>query len=130
MIILDTHVWVWHVQDDERLPKAAAQVIKQNEQNGLGVSSFSLWEVAKIVERKKLKLSVEINEWFEIATEYPGVQILPITSPIAIESTKLPGDFHKDPADQIIVATARIYDCPLITVDKEILAYAHVKLLP
>lgn len=130
MIVLDTHVWVWHVQGDKRLPDALAEIIRLNEKTGLGVSSFSIWEVAKIVERGKLNLFVEIDEWFATAIDYPGIQILLITPQIAVESTRLPGNFHKDPADQIIVATSRIYDCPLITVDREILEYPHVKLLP
>lgn len=130
MMILDTHVWVWHVQGDARLSKAVAELIRLNENSGLGVSAFSLWEVAKIVEKGKLNLYVGIDEWFAIALDYPGIQILPITPQIAAESTRLPGNFHKDPADQIIVATARIFDVPLVTVDSEILNYPHVKLLP
>ncbi len=130
MIVLDTHVWVWHVQGDSRLPKAFAEIIRQNEFAGLGVSSFSFWEVAKIVEKRKIDLPVTIDEWFSIAIDYPGIQILPITPQIAAESTRLPGNFHKDPADQVIVATARLYDVPLVTVDRAILEYPHVKLLP
>ena len=59
----------------------------------------------------------------------PGIQLLPLTAPIAAESTELPGSFHKDPADQIIVATARVLGVPLITADGQILKYPHVSLL-
>jgi PIN domain nuclease of toxin-antitoxin system len=65
----------------------------------------------------------------DTALQYPGIQLLALTPEIAVESTRLPGEFHRDPADQIIVATARIYDCPLLTVDDRILKYPHVKLL-
>jgi PIN domain nuclease of toxin-antitoxin system len=65
----------------------------------------------------------------ETALNYPGVQLLDLTPQIAIESTQLPGNFHRDPADQIIVASARIHDCPLLTVDDKILNYPHVKLV-
>ncbi len=63
----------------------------------------------------------------EQALGYPGVQLIPLSPEVAIESTRLPGDFHRDPADQIIVATARIFDCPLLTLDEKILGYPHVK---
>ncbi|MCI0336648.1 MAG: type II toxin-antitoxin system VapC family toxin, partial [Acidobacteria bacterium] len=84
----------------------------------------------KLVEYGRLTLPDPIDKWMEQALSYPGIQLLPLTSEIAIESTQLPQPFHKDPADQIIVATARIYDCPLITCDTKILAYPYVKLLP
>ena len=65
----------------------------------------------------------------ETALIYPGIRLLELTSEITIESTRLPGEFHRDPADQIIVATARIHACSLLTVDDKILNYPHVQLL-
>ena len=65
----------------------------------------------------------------ETALIYPGIHLLKLTPEIAIESTRLPGEFHRDPADQIIVATARIHECSLLTVDDKILNYSHVQLL-
>ncbi len=65
----------------------------------------------------------------DTALNYTGIQLLDLTPQIAIESTRLPGEFHRDPADQIIVATARIHDCPLLTVDDKILNYPHVKVV-
>jgi PIN domain nuclease of toxin-antitoxin system len=70
-----------------------------------------------------------IEEWFDIALSQEGVILISITPTIAIDAANLPGNFHKDPADRLIVATARAYDCPLITADREINAYPHVKLL-
>lgn len=130
MIILDTHTWVWHVQGDKRLTSAYTKIIQQYESIGLGVSAISLWEIAKAVELGRLSFSVPIEDWFLIALAYPGVTLLPLTPQIAVESTRLPGIFHKDPADQIIVATARTYNYPLVTFDGKILNYKHVKLLP
>jgi PIN domain nuclease of toxin-antitoxin system len=80
------------------------------------------------VESHRLRLPCAIAEWFEQALAYPGIQLLNLTPQIAIESTQLPGTFHRDPADQIIVATARVYDYLLVTADKKILDYPHVKL--
>lgn len=130
MIILDTHVFIWHVQGDNRLTADRAKIIQQYENVGLGLSAISLWEIAKAVERGGLSLSVPVEDWLKISLAYPGIKVLPLTAQIAVESTKLPAGFHKDPADQIIVATARIYNCPLVTFDTKILNYKHVKLLP
>jgi len=127
MIVLDTHVWVWWVHGDERLTATQAEVIAANETDTIGVSAISCWEIAKLVERQRLELPCSLSEWFEQALSYPGVYILQLTPEIAIESTRLPGGFHNDPADQIIVATARVYGCPLVTSDGRILKYHHVK---
>jgi PIN domain nuclease of toxin-antitoxin system len=130
MIVLDTHVWIWHVQGDKRLTTNYAQIINRFESIGLGVSAISLWEIAKAVEHGKLSFPISVEDWLTNALAYPGIQLLPLTPIIAVESTKLPDNFHKDPADQIIVATARVFNCPLITHDTKILNYPHVKFLP
>ncbi|MEI7833903.1 MAG: type II toxin-antitoxin system VapC family toxin [bacterium] len=126
MIILDTHIWVWWVHGDERLSPAYSQYIKENETAGLGISVISCWEVAKLVERSRLILPVPIDTWFTDALSYTGMILLDITPQICIESTILPGTFHQDPADQLIVATARIHNCPLVTMDQKIKDYPHV----
>ena len=129
MIVLDTHIWVWCVHNDAQLTNKHREFIQGHEDTGLGVSVFSCWEVAKLVELKRLTLHCSIGEWLETSLHYPGVELLALTPEIVVESTRLPGEFHRDPADQIIVATARIYDSPLLTVDDKILKYPHVKLL-
>jgi len=120
VIILDTHIWVWWVHNDAQLTDKLREIIQSHEDDGLGVSIFSCWEVAKLVELKRLTLHCAIDEWLDTALQYPGVQLLALTPEIAVESTQLPGEFHRDPADQIIVATARVHDCPLLTVDNKI----------
>lgn len=129
MIVLDTHIWVWWVHNDAQLTDKLREIIQNHEDEGLGINVFSCWEVAKLVELKRLTLHCPIDEWLETALHYPGIQLLALTPEIIVDSTQLPGEFHHDPADQIIVATARIHDCPLLTVDKKILKYPHVKLL-
>jgi len=126
MIVLDTHIWVWWVHGDERLTQAQIEALTAHETDVIGISAISCWEVAKLVETGRLELPCSLDEWFEQALSYPGAQLLPLTPEIAAESTRLPGEFHRDPADQIIVATARIYDCPLVTSDDKILKYPHV----
>jgi PIN domain nuclease of toxin-antitoxin system len=129
MILLDTHIWVWWVDESPQLSQRHTQLMQESESEGLGVSAMSCWEVAKLVERGRLQLACSIEEWMEQAVAYPGIRVLPLTPQIAIESTKLPTPFHRDPADQIIVATARIHDLPLLTMDRLILDYPHVRTL-
>ena len=74
-----------------------------------------------------MEFPVELDEWFGAALAYPGVVLLELTPEIAIESTRLPGGFHRDPSDQIIVATARVHQCPLVTSDEKIADYPHVQ---
>jgi PIN domain nuclease of toxin-antitoxin system len=129
MILLDTHIWVWWVDDNQQLADRQRHIIQDNVRSGLGISAISCWEVAKLVEYGRLELACPIEEWMEQAVAYPGVQLIELTPRIAIESTKLPGSFHRDPADQIIVATTRVYDIPLLTADSRILQYPHVRTL-
>ena len=129
MILLDTHTWVWWVQDDPRLTSGHKRVIADNETLGLGVSAVSCWEVAKLVEAGRLVLPVDTLEWILKALAYPGVVLIPLTPQIAVQSTRLPGEFHRDPADQMIVATARELDIDLVTSDQRILAYPYVRLV-
>ncbi len=128
MIVLDTHVWIWWVHGDPHLTSAQQQILSSNEQTGLGVSVISCWEIAKLIEHKRLTLPYPTLEWLDQALAYPGMRLLDFTPQIATESTELPGDFHKDPADQIIVATARVLGLPLLTADEKIRKYPHVQL--
>lgn len=125
MIILDTYIWIWWVHGDPKLSQPAKIAIENNESLTIGISVMSCWEIAKLVEYNRLTLPCEISEWFEKALSYPAVQLLDLTPQIAITSTQLV-NFHRDPADQIITATAKVYDCPLVTMDTKILGYADV----
>lgn len=127
MVVLDTHVWVWWVHGDARLTAAQAEAIRANASSGVGVSAISCWEVAKLVELQKLKLPCPVGVWLRAALGYPGVRLLELTPEVAAASAALPGTFHRDPSDQIIVATARLHACSLVTSDRKILAYPHVQ---
>ena len=130
MIVLDTHVWVWWVHDEAQLPEDDRTYLQAHEADGLGVSIISCWEVAKLVEYKRLTLPIPVMDWLDQALAYPGIRLLELTPRIVVESTQLPGTFHRDPADQMIVATARVYDCPLVTRDDKIRWYSHVRVQP
>ena len=125
MIVLDTHVWVWWVNGDDRLTETQRAAIEQADD--LGVSAISCWEVAKLVELSRLALDRPVLDWLQAALAYPGVRLLPLSPEVAVGSTTLPGTFHRDPADQVIVATARAHGCRVVTSDRKILAYEHVE---
>jgi PIN domain nuclease of toxin-antitoxin system len=129
VILLDTHIWVWWVDGNSQLTPGHRKHVEDHERTGLGVSVISCWEVAKLVELNRLELRCPVAEWIEQALAYPGIRFLYLTPRIAVESTQLPGEFHRDPADQMIVATARIRGCALLTADARILRYPHVKTL-
>ena len=126
VIVLDTHAWIWWTIDPARLSEAQRRMIAANEGNRIGVSAISCWEIAKLCEYERLELPVDLPEWFRLALGYPGVAILELTPDIAMESASLPGRFHRDPADQIIFATARVHQSSLVTSDRKIVRYPHV----
>ena len=127
MIVLDTHIWRWWVSGHPRLTAAQRQRIEAEPPTGIRVSVISCWEMAKAVETGNLTLSIPVDQWFDEALRDPHVVLHPLT-PICVESTRLPAPIHRDPGDQIIIATARVLDCPLLTADQKILSYPHVKL--
>jgi PIN domain nuclease of toxin-antitoxin system len=129
VLILDTHIWVWWNQNDPQLSLRQKNAIEDTRAKGIGVCTISLLEIARLVQRGRIVLPKPTQEWFDMALTQEGIMLISITSEIAIGSVTLPDTFHKDPADRLIVATARAYDCPLVTADKEILAYPHVKLV-
>ena len=93
--------------------------------NGLlYVSVISVWEIALLVRLGKLALRPTVNSWIRAALSQPGINLLPFTPEIAIDSVNLPEPMHKDPADRILVASARVEGLTLVTRDKQILAFA------
>jgi PIN domain nuclease of toxin-antitoxin system len=128
MIIIDTHVWLWLLHDPSQLSNAAREQIEIEEaQNGILVSAISVWEIAVKSSLGKLALPLPIDDWYALTKSHSGIVIEALNPEDAIASTQLPGDFHKDPADRIIVAMARRYNVPLITCDNNILKYPYVK---
>lgn len=128
MIILDTHTLVWWVANDPTLSKKAKAVIEHELVGGeIMVSAISAWEIAMLVERERLVLSMDVGSWLVTVSAIEAVHFAPIDSEIAVKSVELPGEFHHDPADRMIVATARKLAAPLVTKDEKIRAYAHVK---
>jgi PIN domain nuclease of toxin-antitoxin system len=124
-LLLDTHVWLWVVAGGPELSYAAREAIAAAVGTGtLRISAISLWEVAMLETRGRIILGKPTGLWLDEALADPGPAIEPLTPRIAVESCELPEVFHADPADRMIVATARVTDAKLVTRDRRILDYA------
>ena len=131
-MILDTHILIWYVDDELRNKLNDAQLcsIAENIEGNLGVSIVSLWEVAIKFKLGKLVLGagkIALSDWFTKITAFQGIKLLDINVGIILQSVELPGNFHKDPFDQLIVSTAKYHNCALLTSDTKILAYPFVE---
>jgi PIN domain nuclease of toxin-antitoxin system len=128
--LLDTHAWIWWVTSDSRLsPRAKAAITASRSAQDLWISLISVWEIAKKVEKGQLVLDRPIERWLDEAVTASGLGVWEMTRPVLVESCALPQPFQGDPADQILVATARRHGAVLITKDQRIRRYAHVQSL-
>jgi PIN domain nuclease of toxin-antitoxin system len=124
-LVLDTHVWVWLLEGTTSLKPAIRRRIEASaREGGLLVSAISVWEVAMLEAKGRLTFDQDCNAWVTDALSAPGISLVPLAPEIAVASTRLPADFHGDPADRIIVATARAHGHTLVTADGAILSYA------
>ena len=126
VIVIDTHIWVWWVHDLPELEPWMRKILTNQQDQSVLVSAISCWEIARLVAGGRLDLGRPILDWFAAAFNNPGVVLTELTPTIAVDSNNLPGNFHKDPADRIIVATARVLGCPLLTADAKIRSYPDV----
>jgi len=129
VIVLDTHVLLWWASGSAAQLSAAASQAIEAEINGgeIVVSSICAWELAMLVAKGRVALSMDVSEWLAVVGQIDGVRFVPVDNEIAVKSIELPGEFHKDPADRLIVATARKFASPLVTMDDKIRAYPHVR---
>ncbi len=130
MIVLDTHALLWWVNADGRLSAAAQEAIEAEraaEDGRLLVSAITAWEIAMLVQRGRLVLSMDVDDWLATVVSIEGVYFVPVTNAVAVQSVRLPGDFHPDPADRIITALARHHAVPVVTADRKIQDYPHLK---
>lgn len=128
MIVLDTHALVWWASGSAELSaKAKSAIDRECREGQIVVSAISAWEIAMLVEREKLVLSMDVEMWLDTVADIDAVCFFPVDVDISIKSVQLPGAFHRDPADRMIVATARKLAAPLVTRDEKIRAYKHVR---
>lgn len=129
MILLDTHVLIWWARRDfRRLTKPARDAIEAEMPDGrILVSSITAWETALLASLNRVTFAVSVDDWFADLTRVSAVEFVPIDNEIGIQAVLLPDEFQRDPADRIIVATARKFGVPIITADEKIRAYRHVR---
>ncbi|MGV8921400.1 MAG: type II toxin-antitoxin system VapC family toxin, partial [Pseudomonas sp.] len=122
VIVLDTHSLIWWLNGDEHLSSPAQDAIDGalHAATPILVSAISAWEIAMLVERNRIALAMDLDEWLAAVESVEGVSIVPVTQQVAVHSARLPGEFHKDPADRMIVALARERNALLVTADQRI----------
>jgi PIN domain nuclease of toxin-antitoxin system len=127
MIVLDTHALLWWVKGSGLSSRAKATIDQKQRDGGeIIISAMTAWEVMLLVKKKRVALATDVSGWFNTIARLKGVRFVPMDRRIAMASADLPGDFHRDPADRIIVATARAMSAPLVTKDRAIQRYEHV----
>jgi len=125
--LLDTHALVWLVAGDDQLQAAARQRIEAAaQQQQLWISAITPWEIGMLVAKGRLVLDRDVMDWLHAALSLPGIRLAPLDPAVAVASTRLPGEVHGDPADRLIVATARALGATLITADAALLAYGRL----
>lgn len=125
--LLDTHTWIWWNQNPSALSKAALEEIRSGRYDRLLLSSISVWEFSKLVSKRRIAIGIDGWTWIERALKMPCLKVVPLTPEVAWHSSQLPQPFHDDPADQVIVATARAENATIITADRLIQNYPHVR---
>jgi len=124
-ILLDTHVWIWlSIDARQSLSRQAQEAIRSGSHKW--ISAISCWELANLVERRRLGFTIPTLNWIRQSLTENDIRIADLTPEIAVESTKLQG-FHRDPADQIIVATSRVLGMPVVTSDQRIIHFGNVE---
>ena len=128
--MLDTHTWIWwHMNPQKLSPKVKKIVGNTDRYAEILLSAISPWEFSKLLEKKKIGISCDPEDWINSALDMPKFRLIPLSPVLAYRSTVLPQPFHSDPADQIIVATAREENATILTKDERILTYENVRSL-
>lgn len=129
MITLDTHALLWWVSTPERIPTRARRLLDTSvtDEEAVAVSSITVWEIAMLVDRKRLELTIPVDVWIAHVQELPWLSFIPVDNRIAVSSVQLDGFPHRDLADRIIVATTLGLNGTLITADSRLRAYKPLR---
>jgi PIN domain nuclease of toxin-antitoxin system len=128
--MLDTHTWIWWHMNPQKLSQKVKRIVGNiNRYDEILLSAISPWEFSKLLEKKKIGISCDPEDWINSALDMPKFRLIPLSPVLAYRSTVLPQPFHSDPADQIIVATAREENATILTKDERILTYKNVRSL-
>jgi PIN domain nuclease of toxin-antitoxin system len=124
-LLLDTHVWIWSQENPDLLPPQTREAINDRS-NACAVSVISELEIARLAQRKQIELDRGVEEWINKSIAVLGAHEIELSRVIAVEAYRLPGAFHRDPADRVLVATARLFGMTLVSADRQLLRYRHV----
>lgn len=125
-LLLDTHVWIWLVNAEPGLSMRVRRAISTSAvESRVLVSAISVWELGMLEAKGRIRLEQDCETWVRRALGLAGMRLVPVDDRVAIASTRLPGAFHGDPADRMLVATARVLDATLVTRDADILTYGR-----
>ena len=127
-LLLDTHAWIWAQESPEKFGRRARALL-EDISNSVSVSAIAALEIARLIFLRRIQLAESASAWIADSVRSLGGQWLDVTPQIAAEAYELPANFHKDPVDRVLVATARVHNLTLITADELILRYPHVKTL-
>lgn len=123
-ILIDTHIWIWYANGDKKLSHEEKKIISQGFLDSkVHIAAISLWELAMLEKKQRITLDMPCLEWIRSFFQVTHCQLVPMTPEIAVESCCLPGDFHDDPADRMIAATARVEHLSLMTHDARMIQY-------
>jgi PIN domain nuclease of toxin-antitoxin system len=126
LLLIDTHTLIWMVEEAPQLGVRAAEALNRAGcENRIAVSAITPWEIALLVSKNRMKLGADVMDWIRDALAKPGVRLVPLEPGIAVASTRLPWEMHADPADRILVATARHLGATLVTADGALLEMAR-----
>jgi len=125
-ILFDTHAWLWTMAGEKQFSSKIINLIEEKRQNNsLYLSDISLWEICMLAKKGRITLGQPTLPWLKNAIKCSNVRPIHLTPEIAFESTELPGNFHGDPSDRLIVATARLLSLAILTRDDKILTYGN-----
>jgi PIN domain nuclease of toxin-antitoxin system len=125
LLLLDTHTLIWSVEEGPRLGRRVKAILNEAAQGSrIAVSAITPWEIAVLVAKNRLQLGCDVMQWIRDSLARPGVQLIPLKPEIAVACANLPFEMHADPADRILVATARHLGGTLVTADERLLELA------
>ncbi len=125
-LLLDTHVWIWSQDSPDKLGPATQQLLTDPE-HGNYISAISTLELARLVRMNAIAVSIPLDEWITRSRQALRATSVSVDDRISLEAYSLPEPFHKDPADRMLVGTARVEGLILVTADERILDYAEVR---
>lgn len=123
-LLLDTHILIWLMIGDQIITPAFRKAIETSQlHDNILISPISIWEIGMLTEKKRIELEMDCMDWIEQALSTPGIRLIPISPSIAVQSTRLPGEIHGDPADRLLIATAHEENAVFVTCDQKLIAY-------